>query len=306
LVYRAYKDSERLRQEIAEEEKCKPEEIRCEGCQTVLTDGWESKEWGKSCKIVACLEAKGLDFCFECDAYPKCERFHEIADHLLTRRESLMENLEKIKTGKVEKWLEDEDRKWRCAECTKPISAYRDHCHWCGAEVKIRIVPKTIRIQWDEGRFGVRTVGVMLDDKNRVLLYHLEGDDFWVFPGGGIAPFLETSKQAIERNFIEKAGFEIKVHRLLWVLELYFVDQGKRVHGIGFYFLVSPKETKGVWEQDEFAGHKDLHRNRARIFKWFDISKLNEANLYPSSFRELLKDIPEHPVHVVHNEEDNA
>ena len=59
---------------------------------------------------------------------------------------------------------------------------------------------KTIGIEWDEGRFGVRTVGVMLDDKNRVLLYHWEGDDFWVFPGGGITPFLETSKEAIKRN----------------------------------------------------------------------------------------------------------
>ena len=46
LVYRAYKDSEQLRHKIAEEEKCESDEIRCEGCQTVLTDGWESKEWG--------------------------------------------------------------------------------------------------------------------------------------------------------------------------------------------------------------------------------------------------------------------
>jgi 8-oxo-dGTP pyrophosphatase MutT (NUDIX family) len=163
------------------------------------------------------------------------------------------------------------------------------------------MVSKTIHIEWDEGAFGVRTVGVMLDDKNRVLLYHLEGDDFWVFPGGGISPFLETPKAAIKRNFIEKAKFEIKVHRLMWILEMHTYINGKRIHGIGFYFLVSPKESHGVWEQDEFVGHKDLHRNRARVFKWFDISELNESNLYPSNFRELLKDIPEHPVHVVHN-----
>ena len=161
---------------------------------------------------------------------------------------------------------------------------------------------KTISIEWDEGRFGVRTVGVMLDAKNRVLLYHLDGDDFWVFPGGGITPFSETSKQAIKRNFVEKAGFEIEVHRLLWILELNFVDKGKMVHGIGFYFLVSPKEAHGFWGQDEFVGHKDLHRNRARVFKWFDISELKEANLHPTNFRELLKNIPEHTVHVVHND----
>lgn len=159
---------------------------------------------------------------------------------------------------------------------------------------------KTIHIEWDEGRFGVRTVGVMLDGRNRVLLYQLEGMDYWVFPGGGITPFVETAEEAIKRNFIEKAKFEINVHRLLWILELYFTDKGKPVHGNGFYFLVSPKEATGVWEQDEFVGQKNLQRNRARVFKWFDISKLNEANLKPSSFIELLKDIPEHTVHVVH------
>ena len=164
------------------------------------------------------------------------------------------------------------------------------------------MVSKTIRIEWDEGMFGVRTVGVMLDGKNRVLLYHLKGDDFWVFPGGGITPFVETAEEAIKRNFIEKAKFEIEVHRLLWILELYFTDKGKRVHGNGFYFLVSPKEATGVWEQDEFFGQKDLRRSRDRVFKWFVISKLDEANLYPSNFRGLLKDIPEHTVHVVHRE----
>ena len=137
LVYRAYKDSEQLRQKIAEEEKCESDEIRCEGCQTVLTDGWESKEWGKNCKIVACLEAKGLHFCYECDTYPECEKFHGIADYLLKRGENLMENLEKIKAGKVEEWLEEEDGKWRCWKCGKSISAYLDECHWCGAKVKI-------------------------------------------------------------------------------------------------------------------------------------------------------------------------
>ena len=138
LVYRAYKDSEQLRQKVAEEEKCDPREIRCEGCQTVLTDGWESKEWGKNCRIVKCLEAKGLGFCYECDNYPECEKFHGIADHLVSRGEDLMENLEKIKAGKVDEWLEKEDRKWRCSKCGKPISMYLDECHWCQAKVKQR------------------------------------------------------------------------------------------------------------------------------------------------------------------------
>lgn len=139
LVYRAYKDSEQLRKNVAKEAKCKPEGIRCEGCQTVLTNGWDVKgeQWGKNCKIVMCLEAKGLDFCYECDTFPECEKFHGIADYLLKRGENLMENLDRIKAGKVEEWLREKDEKWRCSKCSKPISTHLDQCHWCGAKLKI-------------------------------------------------------------------------------------------------------------------------------------------------------------------------
>ena len=162
---------------------------------------------------------------------------------------------------------------------------------------------RKIRIEWDEGWFGARAAGVMLDGKNRVLLSRLEDGDVWVLPGGAIA-LHETSREAVKREFIEETKFEIEVYRLLWTLENYFIFNGKRAHDIGFHFLVSPKEAHGVWEQDEFVGQEEQHtpdRSWVLILKWFDISKLNELNLKPSILIELLKDIPEHPVHVVHN-----
>lgn len=138
IIYRAYKDSEQLRQRVAERENCEPEDIRCEGCQTVLTNGWESKEWGKNCRIVECLQAKGLDFCYECDMYPNCENFTELANHSLKYGESLTDNLKKIEAGKVEEWLEEEAEKWRCHKCGKPISRYLKECHWCGEKIEVK------------------------------------------------------------------------------------------------------------------------------------------------------------------------
>jgi superfamily II DNA helicase RecQ len=140
IIYRAYKDSEHLRQIIAEDNNCRLEEIRCEGCQTVLTNGWKVEEkWGKNCKIVMCLENKGLNFCYECDTYPECAKFHEIADEELKRGENLMENLNKIKIGKVKEWLEEEDKKWRCQKCGKPIAMHLTECHWCGAKLREKL-----------------------------------------------------------------------------------------------------------------------------------------------------------------------
>ena len=132
IIYRAYKDSEQLRQKVAKREKCRPEEVRCDGCQTVLTKGWNKDEkWGRNCSIVRCLEAKGFDYCCECDIYPNCEKFGELANHLLKYSESLTENLKKITAGKVEEWLKEEAEKWRCPACGKHISRHLEECHWC-------------------------------------------------------------------------------------------------------------------------------------------------------------------------------
>lgn len=101
-----------------------------------MANGWNADEsWGKNCKIVRCLEAKELDFCYECDTYPECEKFHTIADSCLKQGEDLMENLNTIKAGEVEERLEEEDRKWRCRRCGKPVSMHLPECHWCGAKL---------------------------------------------------------------------------------------------------------------------------------------------------------------------------
>ena len=137
-IYRAYKDSEQLRRIIAEENNCKPEEVRCEGCQTVSTNGWNvEKIWGRNCEIVKCLDTKGLDFCYECDEYPDCKKFRQLADDCLKQGENLMENLSKIKAGKVEEWLEEEDKKWRCQKCGKPVTWDLTKCHWCGVKLEL-------------------------------------------------------------------------------------------------------------------------------------------------------------------------
>lgn len=134
LVYRAHKDSAQLKEEMAKKLRCKPEAISCEGCQTVLTKGWNTKGWGRNCIIVSCLEDKGFDFCYECSIYPNCRKFNRVAGYLLKRGENLIENLSKIKAGKVDEWLGEEEEKWQCPTCDNPISVYHNECHWCGAK----------------------------------------------------------------------------------------------------------------------------------------------------------------------------
>jgi len=137
MIYRAYKESGKLRQLIVKKADCKLEDVRCEGCQTVLTEGWDvqGQPWGKNCEIIKCLETKSLKFCYECDTYPNCEKFQEIYNSKLRNGENLIKNLERIKAGKVKDWLEEEEEKWVCQICGKPISDYEE-CHWCGAKLE--------------------------------------------------------------------------------------------------------------------------------------------------------------------------
>lgn len=174
-------------------------------------------------------------------------------------------------------------------------------------ELKVVMGSRKIDITWDEGGFGMRAAGVMLDGKGRVLLCRVANDpklDFWVLPGGGCM-LHETSMETVKREFIEEANFEVEVQRLLWIQEYYFIHEGRRIHGVGFYYLVSPKEPNGVWEQEEFMGQESdfLPKTLLKLqFKWFDPSELEGLEFYPIHFKKALRNIPQHPVHVINRE----
>ncbi len=165
-------------------------------------------------------------------------------------------------------------------------------------------MPNKISITLEDGSFGSRAAGIMVNGKKRVLLSRLEDEDFWFLPGG-IIRLHETSQETVKREFLEETGFEIEVHRLLWIIENFFIFNDEKYHEIGLYFSVSPKEAKELREQQEFIGQEERHapdRSWKLIFKWFDPSELDKLNLKPSVLIGLLKSIPEHPVHIVHHD----
>jgi ADP-ribose pyrophosphatase YjhB (NUDIX family) len=166
-------------------------------------------------------------------------------------------------------------------------------------------MPKKIHIKLKEGSFWSRAAGMMVDSERRVLLCRLDDEDIWVLPGGTIRCY-ESSKETVRREFLEETGFEIEVQRLIGVIENFFVFKDKKCHDIGFYYLVSAKETDQFCEQEKFVGQEERHtqdRSWKLIFKWFDSSNLDNVNLKPSILKNLLKELPEHPIHVIHHAE---
>lgn len=134
-IYRAHKDGGDYLQRMADFFNCPPEKVRCEGCQVLTPECW-----GNDCKIVQCLNAKGLRFCYKCPDYEKhnCEKFEKFSEEYLKEDGvDLRANLAKIKAGKVEEWLTESEEKFRCPYCSKPLSigALRKECYHCGREL---------------------------------------------------------------------------------------------------------------------------------------------------------------------------
>lgn len=152
--------------------------------------------------------------------------------------------------------------------------------------------------------FGYRVAGVLLN-KGKVLLSTDDQVDFWVLPGGGVKPF-ETSENAIIREFQEEIGVKIKVVRLLWIVENFFVFEDIRVHGIGLDFLVKPIGWNEKLSKEEFYGLETDYKvvgtryeNLGDIkltFRWFHVSELDKITIKPKIYHDALNNIPKHPV----------
>jgi hypothetical protein len=134
-IYRAYKDNGKYLQRLAERFKCLPEKVRCEGCMVLTPDCW-----GYNCKIVKCLRSKSLELCYQCSEYEKetCEKFEKLAKSYLEEDGvDLRTNLERVKKGEIEEWLQKSEERYKCPVCRKPLSVgtIKKECYHCGADL---------------------------------------------------------------------------------------------------------------------------------------------------------------------------
>ena len=133
-IYRAYKDNGEFLESLAKHFKCPMEKVRCEGCMALTPESW-----GYKCKIVQCLNNKGLKFCYQCIEYKNetCKKFEQLAEGYLEDGEDVRANLERIRKGEIEEWLCESEEKHKCPSCGKPLPVYGIHgkCYHCGADL---------------------------------------------------------------------------------------------------------------------------------------------------------------------------
>ncbi len=151
----------------------------------------------------------------------------------------------------------------------------------------------------DDVRFVYRVVGIALYE-NYVLLQRSEHDMFW-FPPGGRVRLLETAQETLINEMREELVCEIDVVRLLWVVENFCFKQGKAVHEIAFYYLITIPPVPSLYTKETTITRSE--GGTTLFFQWFPLEILEQITLYPTFLKQKLQKMPTKVEHIVHTDE---
>ncbi len=150
-------------------------------------------------------------------------------------------------------------------------------------------------------RFRVRVVAAIIQGGRVLLQTFADQDDFWVLPGGN-AEVMEPTVDGVIREMKEELGEDVRVERLLWVVDNFFRYGKADWHEIGLYWLASLPEDSPLLGLEFFSGEE---RPTAKFTcRWHDVSRLSEVRLLPSFLTEGLASPPDAAQYIIHHDSD--
>jgi 8-oxo-dGTP pyrophosphatase MutT (NUDIX family) len=156
--------------------------------------------------------------------------------------------------------------------------------------------PRTmITFKAAEIRFTYRISGILLH-RGHVLCQAAEKRNFWFLPGGR-AELGESAKETLFREMQEELGIDVKVERLLYIIENFFSHAKGTEHEVGLYFWMTAPADAYVYHSLETFMHTDEIGN-CQCFDWLPLERLDDFALYPPVLQKALQKIPEHVVHI--------
>jgi hypothetical protein len=107
------------------------EDEQCYGCKSEKPTGYCA-----TCGIKACAQRKGYEFCCQCGDLKTCELMQKfVSDARFPYGQCVLRNLEMIQSAGRAKWLEMQEKRWRCKNCGALHSWYHETCPQCGQTV---------------------------------------------------------------------------------------------------------------------------------------------------------------------------
>jgi hypothetical protein len=113
----------------------------CTGCRA------RNKQCAFLKKSCARLLKGEVDFCFECPDFP-CEQLKKLDARYKSRyRMSMIDNSRFIKEQGMQKFMEAQEKTWKCSTCNRLVSCHNGLCFDCDLE-KLR--SKKQKYRWNE------------------------------------------------------------------------------------------------------------------------------------------------------------
>ena len=135
-------------------------------------------------------------------------------------------------------------------------------------------------------RFNARTSAVIYNkDLSKVLLFNVEGRNFYMLPGGRIEE-LEESIDTIKREIKEEIGCDVQEASLFSIQENFWTRNDKKCHGIEFYYIIKPKQKLQMQDYEKIENDKG--EEKLLEFKWATAEELKDIDLRPVNIRDML------------------
>lgn len=143
-----------------------------------------------------------------------------------------------------------------------------------------------INFKNEDGEFKYRVVGILIDEKNRLLVQVVANNQFYCLPGGRVE-IGESSNEALARELREELGFPVEIGQPAFFIENFFVSSRTNIlaHELGVYFKVkseyAPKED---WDFVE----NDKGEIKPMKYRWINLEDIDKVDLRPRFLKEKL------------------
>lgn len=164
-----------------------------------------------------------------------------------------------------------------------------------------KMLPPDIHWNTEHGHFNYRIAGVCVE-RGHVLLGQLADSNVWWVPGG-VCQLMESAPDALAREMQEELGVAVRVERLLWIVENFFVLDRQPWHEVGLYFRMKLPTTFADHDLSSPFLRPAPERASSDVFCWFPTEGLERVHLVPAVLRTALRRLPRTPRYLVQQDE---
>lgn len=163
-------------------------------------------------------------------------------------------------------------------------------------------MPKDIFFKTEDFVFSFRVGGLLVRDSKVLLQKHREREEYYII--GGHMLSMETTKDALRREFKEELGVGIGVDRLMAVAEAFYLWEGTPWHQVCFYYKVHLEDEGSMPMDGVIHGHDELDGQQFELdFCWVPLDRLERGlELYPPQLIPIILEDKEKIAHFVYRE----